>query len=361
MALYQWSKTATDNDDAVSTINLREGWSPSVVNNSIRALMADVAKARDDTNGSLTTTGTLSAFALTTNSNITAEAAVPDGFEVACIMHLDSGPTPTLEVDGQDPSPITYKPGFAPDAGMMELGSIQRFRYVLADDEWRMQGVVARDTERPGVEKNYYGASLPSGYVWANGTTIGNASSSATGLASASAAALFTVLWGGAANTEFPIQDSSGTPTSRGVSAAADFAANKRLPVPDRKDKASIGKGTMGGVAAAGLVVNTSPVSIDTTKIGATGGADRDTITKSKLPALTLPVTESPHHHGFGGPTVVTAGTGLQSFDAPGAFGAGGITTTADASTGISVALDGGGLAHNNMPPCIVCNVIIKL
>lgn len=78
-------------------------------------------------------------------------------------------------------------------------------------------------------------ASAPSGYLKANGGTIGSASSGGTSRANADAISLYTVLWDNIANTELPIQDSTGAASTRGASAAADFAANKRLPLPDMR------------------------------------------------------------------------------------------------------------------------------
>lgn len=73
--------------------------------------------------------------------------------------------------------------------------------------------------------------TAPAGYIEANGATIGNASSGATGRANADTSALFALAW--ALNpTEAPIYDSLGAPSTRGASAAADFAANKRVVVP---------------------------------------------------------------------------------------------------------------------------------
>lgn len=76
-------------------------------------------------------------------------------------------------------------------------------------------------------------STAPTGYLKANGQTIGSASSGATGRAAADAESLFTVIWNSTSNTDFVIQTSAGSPTTRGASASADFAANKRLPLPD--------------------------------------------------------------------------------------------------------------------------------
>ena len=76
-------------------------------------------------------------------------------------------------------------------------------------------------------------ASAPAGWLKANGGTIGNASSGGTLRANADTSALFTALWTDFPNTVLAIQDSAGAASTRGASAAADFAANKRLPVLD--------------------------------------------------------------------------------------------------------------------------------
>lgn len=78
----------------------------------------------------------------------------------------------------------------------------------------------------------YFDASAaPAGYIKADGGTIGNAASGATTRANADTQALFLHYWEQYDNTNRHIQTSAGTPTTRGASAAADWAANKRMPV----------------------------------------------------------------------------------------------------------------------------------
>lgn len=79
----------------------------------------------------------------------------------------------------------------------------------------------------------YTGATAPSGWVEENGGTIGSASSGATTRANADTSALYAHLWDTYDNSTLVIQSSAGSPTTRGASAAADFAANKRMPLFD--------------------------------------------------------------------------------------------------------------------------------
>lgn len=74
-------------------------------------------------------------------------------------------------------------------------------------------------------------STAPDGFVLLQGGTIGSASSGATARAHADTEALFTLIWESYDNTARPIQDDSGAPSTRGGSAAEDFAANKRLPL----------------------------------------------------------------------------------------------------------------------------------
>jgi len=72
-----------------------------------------------------------------------------------------------------------------------------------------------------------------SGWLKCNGGTIGNAASGASTRANADTANLFTALWNDTTNTELQLYTSAGATVARGASAAADFAANRRLALPD--------------------------------------------------------------------------------------------------------------------------------
>lgn len=69
------------------------------------------------------------------------------------------------------------------------------------------------------------------GWLKVDARTLGDANSSATARADADCQPLFNLIWAKYDNTACHIQTSSGTPTNRGVSAAADWAAHRRLPL----------------------------------------------------------------------------------------------------------------------------------
>ena len=96
-------------------------------------------------------------------------------------------------------------------------------------------------------------STAPTGWLAANGDTIGSASSGASN-ASADYSALFTVLWDNWTNTDLPILTSAGAASTRGASASADFAANKRLPLPDLRGIFVRGRGsqTISGITYSG-------------------------------------------------------------------------------------------------------------
>lgn len=129
--------------------------------------------------------------------------------------------------------------------------------------------IAGQYTFKTGMRMGYVGTTAPTGWVLGSGRTIGGGSSGATERANSDTEALFTLLWASYSNTELVIQDSAGTPTTRGASAAADFAANKRMPLPDYRGRVPAGKDDMGGTSANRL---TSPINGDV--MGASGGAE---------------------------------------------------------------------------------------
>lgn len=119
------------------------------------------------------------------------------------------------------------------------------------------------------------------GWLVANALTIGNATSGGTGLASATALALFTWHWTNFSNTQCPV-----VPSGRGASAAADFAANKTIQVLDWRGVTPKGMDTMGGAATTTL--SGVPVtSGNATTAGSVLGSNLQGLTTGNLPVVT--------------------------------------------------------------------------
>ena len=137
MTVYKWSQTAASNSNADSTINWAEGQAPSSVNNSARALMAAVAKYRDDLAGKITTGGTSTAYTVTTNQSF-ASASAMDGAVIAFRPHATCGADPTLAVDGLTARQIVTSSGTNVGAGQLVAGRIYVVTYVNSSTEFRL-------------------------------------------------------------------------------------------------------------------------------------------------------------------------------------------------------------------------------
>lgn len=134
MSLWKWSQTANTNTTADSTINWQEGQSPGSVNGSSRAMMAAVAKYRDDISGNLVTGGGTTAFTLTTNQGLTS---LTDGFMVRARMNATNAATPTLNVDSLGAKAIVLDvSATAVPAGSLLTGQVYSFVYDSSADGW---------------------------------------------------------------------------------------------------------------------------------------------------------------------------------------------------------------------------------
>lgn len=93
------------------------------------------------------------------------------------------------------------------------------------------QGVIAWDSLPVGTGPLPF-SSPPPGWIAADGGTIGNTGSGAT-RANVDCLDLFTLWWSKYTNAQVPLQDSTGAASLRGVDAASDWNANKRMVVFD--------------------------------------------------------------------------------------------------------------------------------
>lgn len=140
-----------------------------------------------------------------------------------------------------------------------------------------------------------------SGWVRANGRTIGSATSGATERANADCEDLFLFLWNNLANGQAAV--SSG----RGATAAADFAANKTIAVPDLRCSTPMGVADMGSSTATGYA--SAPFAHGAAiTAGSLVGANTQTLTTGQLPSHTHPFSATSgggaaHTHSIGGAT----------------------------------------------------------
>jgi microcystin-dependent protein len=330
MSLWKWSRTVASNSTADSTINWREGMSPSAVNDSARAMMAAVAKYRDDIAGAIVTGGTASAYTVTTYQTLTAYA---EGRHIAFIPHVTNNQGCTIAVDGLDARNLRVQTQTAIAAGTLIAGTPYTAVYDTEYDEWKLHGYYNIPSSVPlAAVIPYAGSTAPnSSFVLCYGQAISRTTY----------ASLFSLL-----STTYGAGDGSTT-----------------FNLPDLRGRAIFGVDAMGGSGASriGAIVGAT--------IGSAGGTETHTLTEAQLPshthaAGTLAADSSgAHTHSYyytsgniyagGTPGDVTASSGSTfTTSSDGAH-----THTISGSTGAT----GSGSAHSNMPPAIVLSYIMRV
>ena len=213
-----------------------------------------------------------------------------------------------------------------------------------------------------GDVKWRYGTGVHTGWVRCNSRTIGSATSSATERANADTQTLFEYLWTNDAN----LSVSGG----RGASAAADWAANKNIALPDARGRAIVALGDMGTTATTDLT--STYYGTDPTVLGARGGAQSRTVAQANLPSVNFSVTAT----GTGsGTTSSVGGSNFGLFSGTNALASGGntINNVADAGSNVlsvtvssvsvtgTAASGGSGTALSDVAPGISMTLYIKL
>jgi hypothetical protein len=182
-------------------------------------------------------------------------------------------------------------------------------------------------------------------WIALNGQTIGSASSGA-GNANALNEDVFIALWNALPNTVAPVV------TGRGASAAADWAANKRLTLPNGQCRALAGVSGMGGTPTNLF----GALFADVTQPGSVAGSATHTLTVNELanftPTGTATVTYPSHtYNAPGGLTGATSGSNFSAVTT----GVGTLTTS-PGNTSVSLAINaiGGNQPHNNTQPTLL-------
>jgi microcystin-dependent protein len=250
-----WSQTAATNATIDPTVNFAEGQAPSSVNDSARALMAGVAKYRDDTAGALITGGSPTAYTLTSNTGFFSKATM-DRAEISFTVSATNGASPTLNVDGLGADPITLDGTTPVPTGTLIAGSIYTAMYYFSGAAWRLKDFYQVPFIVPiGAMIDFTGSTAPSSnFVFPYGQAISRATYSAY------FAMVSTTYGAGDGTTTFNI--------------------------PDLRGRVVAGKDDMGGSAASRL----SGASITTggaTTLGGSGGSETKTLITNNLPPYT--------------------------------------------------------------------------
>jgi microcystin-dependent protein len=164
--------------------------------------------------------------------------------------------------------------------------------------------------------------AAPSGWILCNDGTIGDATSGGTTRANADCQTLFTLLWNNVSDTYAPVTG------GRGASAAADWAAHKKIALTKMLGRALAVSGSGSGLTARTL--------------GQTLGEEAHALTAAE---------NGPHTHQIYKRAL--ANTGGNVVDVP-------FSVWPDATAYASDS-SGSGTAHNNMQPTGFLTAMIKL
>ena len=327
MGVNLWSKTAASNATSDPAINWRDNQAPSNVKANGRSDMAAIASWRDDISGLLLTTGTSTAYSVTTNQSNTS---LVDGLILGFTPHVTNGAAATISIDGLTAVPLRLRTGVAIPSGVLSLGTPYVCVYNLAANEVRVHGYVTEQAAIPiGAMTPYIGTTAPSSlFVFPYGQAISRTTY----------ATLFALT-----GTAFGVGDGSTT-----------------FNVPDLRGRSIYGVDNMGGTTAGR--VTSAGSGITGTTLGAAGGTETVTLARANLPNVTLGTdVQGSHSHTYGLDNPLNAASG----GAASIYGGGGNYTTsaAGAHSHTTTSINGNvtQTAVNKMSPAMMCNYILRV
>lgn len=325
MTLYKWSQTASADATVDSTINWAEGQAPSSVNDSARAMMAAIAKYRDDVAGAIVTTGTSTAYAVN-SYEVFQSVAQLSGQVIAFTPHVTNGATVTLNVDSLGGRPLRSAPNVELPTGVLIQGTPYMALYNNADQSFYLQGFYGSPYSVPiGGLIDYTGATAPnSAFVIPAGQPISRTTY----------ASYFSLV-----GTTFGSGDGSST-----------------FNIPDLRGR------VVAMLDSSSSIVNSASMSPDGNTRGATGGGQTSQLVTANLPAYT-PAGAITNGVITISPSVVTS---------PGSFWANGngsgttnngssVTASQAISTFAGTPQGGTSAVFTNMQPTMMLNKILRI
>lgn len=131
--LWQWSRTASTNANSDPSINWAEGMSPSSINDSARAMMAEIAKYRDDISGVNGTAGSSTAYTLGVFQSIFTPV---NGQMLGFVAHTTNGVAATMNVNGGGTFPLQMPAGTPIPAGSLIANTPYRMHFRTSVSAW---------------------------------------------------------------------------------------------------------------------------------------------------------------------------------------------------------------------------------
>lgn len=247
MTFWKWSRNASANAGADASVNWAEGMPPSAVNDSGRAMMAAVAKYRDDISGAIVTGGSATAFTLSSYQQFDSLAHM-DGAMIAFTPHATNTGAATLNVDGQGAKPLRILPGQDIIGGTIILGTPYVATYFNTAGEWILRGIAGNPYSVPlAAGLDYWGQTTPnSAFAFPTGQAISRTTYAAL------FALVGTTYGGGDGSTTFNLPNKAGR-----VSAMKESAASLLTPSFFGANSASLG--AIGGGETQVLVTANLP------------------------------------------------------------------------------------------------------